>query len=153
MKKMLTLLLAAVLLLALASCGGDTAPSGAVESLEPSEPPVSEPAEEEMPPSETADVPAKTVSAEELTGTWEILGWTVDSDGSWAPLEAPQYYSFDGTTMEYDTGADVIASAYTVEDGGLNLTDWGLVWPMSLNEEGQLCLGDARYGITYVCQK
>lgn len=148
-KKMISLLSAAALLLLLAACGQPAETGGSAEPAESEEISVSEPAQDE-----SAPVATGTVSAEELIGTWKILGWTVDADGSWAPLDAAQYYSFDGSSMEYDTGADVMTSAYTVEDGAnLNLTDWELTWPMSLNDEGQLCLGDGRYGITYVCEK
>lgn len=88
-----------------------------------------------------------------LLGKWEILGWTVDADGSWAPLDAPQYYTFDGETMAYDTGSEVMTTAYIVEGSDLQLTDWKLTWPISWDEEGQLLLGDDRYAITYVCKK
>ncbi len=91
--------------------------------------------------------------ADSLLGKWEILGWNVDADGSWAPLEAPQYYTFDGETMEYDTGSEVMTTAYVVEGTDLQLTDWELTWPISWDEEGQLLLGDDRYAITYVCKK
>ena len=98
-----------------------------------------------------ASVPA--VTAAQVKGKWEILGWTVDADGSWSALTGPkQYYTFDGTKMDYDMGdGQVLSSAYTVGDGGVELTDWAMTWPGYMNDKNQLCLKDGRYDITYVC--
>ena len=98
---------------------------------------------------------AGDVSADGLLGKWEILGWVVDSDGSWAPLGSAQYYVFESGGMTYDAGAgQEYPSAYTYENGMLKITDWsapmeGGCWS---NEEGLLCIADGRYGITYVCK-
>lgn len=95
-----------------------------------------------------------SIGAEDLVGKWSILGWTSDADGSWTVIDPGQSYTFDGTSMIYDTGSEVYTTAYEFKGrSSIWLADWELTWPLWVNDQGQLCMEDDRYAITYVCEK
>lgn len=99
-------------------------------------------------------VKGTAISAEDLVGEWSILGWTVNADGSWTGIDPGQSYTFDGAVMVYDAGGDTYTTAYAFDGSyAIELSDWELTWPLWLNDQGQLCMEDARYAITYVCER
>ena len=115
--------------------------------------------EVELPTPYYAD--AVKVSANGILGTWNITGWIVKADGSFAAV-ADQTFVFESNRLAYCiSGAQVSANGYYFEDdyniglraeGASKDEPAALIWTVSKNAEGQLLIEDPSFDIIYVCE-
>ena len=132
-------------------------------SAEPSVEPTPEPGKEpesSLPTPFYNDVTA--ASNADIQGTWNITGWIVKADGSFAGVQG-QTFVFDGNRLGYYIGTALTsASAYYFEDqyniglradGASQEEDYGVLWTLYFNDKGQLLIEDPSYSIIYVCEK
>ena len=111
----------------------------------------------------TAETETETtpISAEDLVGLWSITGYTVNADGSFVGV-TEQTFEFNGTELYYTVAGDVASACYynfdTEDQIALRNFDAAedadpLIWPLSVNGDGQLLIVDPTYDITYVCER
>ena len=138
MKKILALLLAMAMMIALAACGGDkptTSPSG---SPDPSESPSqsSEPEDERL-------VKDRDASKEDIIGNWDFIAQK--TDGEWKEV-VDQTFTFEETRLSYS----VYPSDITFEGNVISVLGWACTMTAWFNQDGQLVLEDSR-GPIYLC--
>ena len=100
------------------------------------------------------------VSFEAIQGTWTITGWIVKANGSFSGA-SDQTFVFEDSLLSYYIGKDLAsASTYYFEDkyniglraqGASKEEEYGVLWTVYLNDEGQLLIEDPAYDIIYVC--
>jgi len=104
---------------------------------------------------------AVKVSANGILGTWNITGWIVKADESFAAVEG-QSFIFETNRLSYYIGEGMVsANAYYFEDdyniglradGAAKEDPAALVWTVYLNDKGQLLIEDPSFDIIYVCE-
>ena len=104
---------------------------------------------------------AVKVSDNGILGVWDITGWIVKADESFAAVEG-QTFTFESNRLSYHMGeALVSANAYYFEDDyniglradGASAEDAAsLIWTVYLNDKGQLLIEDPTFAIIYICE-